>query len=49
MPRHEESHVAIPLLAGLLLLVGCAGQMAGPPWDNVTGPLRQGPLRQGTL
>ena len=38
MPRHDESHVAIPALAGLLLLVGgCAGQMAGPPWDNVTG------------
>lgn len=38
MPRHDESHVAIPMLAGLLLLVGgCAGQMAGPPWDNVTG------------
>ena len=36
MPRHEESHVAIPMLAGLLLLVGgCAGQMAGPPWDSV--------------
>ena len=41
MPRHDESHVAIPalasavlLLAGLLLVGGCAGQMAGPPWDT---------------
>ena len=40
MPRHDESHVAIPALAGLLLLLGgCAGQMQA----------RHGTMLQGTM
>ena len=38
MPRHDESHVAIPMLAGLLLLV----------WAR-HGPLRQGTMCHGTM